>query len=226
MLMFCVLPPAAYNAIIKPLDIASILQYTNAVSFCKLRSLSGSSRQEDSMISAKTHQKPYKGLPMEGFIASWYARNTRNDGRRFTSVAKAVASQVAPGGAILEVAPGPGYLAIQIAKLGDFKVSGLDISKSFVRIARENAQQAGVSIDFREGNAAQMPFPDETFDFVVCTAAFKNFTAPVGALNEIHRVLKPGGKASIFDLRKDASREAIDEEVRGMQMSRLNTFFT
>src|SRR4051812_37794382 len=71
-----------------------------------------------------------------------------------------------------------------------------------------------------------MPFPDETFDFVVCTAAFKNFTAPVGALNEIHRVLKPGGKASIFDLRKDASREAIDEEVRGMQMSRLNTFFT
>ncbi|MFL5732858.1 MAG: class I SAM-dependent methyltransferase [Chloroflexia bacterium] len=178
------------------------------------------------MISAKTHQKPYKGLPMEGFIASWYARNTRNDGRRFTSVAKAVASQVAPGGAILEVAPGPGYLAIQIAKLGDFKVSGLDISKSFVRIARENAQQAGVSIDFREGNAAQMPFPDETFDFVVCTAAFKNFTAPVGALNEIHRVLKPGGKASIFDLRKDASREAIDEEVRGMQMSRLNTFFT
>jgi len=68
--------------------------------------------------------------------------------------------------------------------------------------------------------------PDESFDFVVCRAAFKNFSDPVGALNEIHRVLMHGGWASIIDLRKDASLAAIDEEVAGMQMSALNAKLT
>jgi len=113
-----------------------------------------------------------------------------------------------------------------MAKLGPYQVTGLDISKSFLRIASENAQKAGVRIEFRLGDAAHMPFPDESFDFVVCTAAFKNFTDPVGALNETYRVLRPGGKASIFDLRKDASREAIDAEVKGMKLSWLNTLLT
>src|SRR4051812_41502418 len=127
-----------------------------------------------------TNQKAYKGLPMEGIIASWYAKNTQTDSR-FKGTAQAVAAQVPPGGRILEVAPGPGYLAIQLAKRNGYQVTGLDISKSFVRIATENARQAGVRIDFRHGDAAHMPFPDEHFDFVVCTAAFKNFTDPVGA---------------------------------------------
>ena len=71
-----------------------------------------------------------------------------------------------------------------------------------------------------------MPFPDESFDFVVCRAAFKNFSDPVGAINEIHRVLVHGGRASIIDLRKDASPAAIDEEVAGMHLSALNAKLT
>ena len=55
-----------------------------------------------------------------------------------------------------------------------------------------------------------LPFPSETFDFAVCRAAFKNFSDPVGALAEMHRVLRPGGTALIIDLRNDASDEAID----------------
>ena len=71
-----------------------------------------------------------------------------------------------------------------------------------------------------------MPFADDSFDFVVCRAAFKNFSDPVGALDEIHRVLKPCGKASIFDLRKDASLADIDAEVRGMGLTWLNALLT
>ncbi|MEO8288145.1 MAG: class I SAM-dependent methyltransferase [Chloroflexota bacterium] len=178
------------------------------------------------MATRQKAYKAYKGLPMEGFIARWYAKNTRVDSRGFKTTARAVAAQVPPGGSILEVAPGPGYLAIEMVRLGDYRVSGLDISQSFVRIAGENAREAGVKIDFRQGDAAHMPFPDASFDFVVCTAAFKNFTDPIGAINEIYRVLKPGGKASIFDLRKDTSKDAIDQEVNSMKLSRLNTFFT
>jgi len=174
---------------------------------------------------AVTH-KPYKGLPMEGIIATWYARNTANDVRGTQKSASSIADRLKPGAQVLEVAPGPGYLAIEIAKLGDYSVSGLDISHSFVRIAAENARKAGVSVDFGHGDAAHMPFPDESFDFVVCRAAFKNFSDPVGALNEIHRVLMPGGRASIFDLRKDASPAAIDDEVAGMHLSALNAMLT
>ena len=114
--------------------------------------------------------------------------------------------------------PDPGYLAIELAKRG-YAVTAVDISRTFVRIARENAAKSGVTVDVRHGNSSAMPFPDATFDFVVCVAAFKNFTDPVGALNEMHRVLRPGGQASIFDLRKDASLEDIDAGVRGMQLS-------
>jgi ubiquinone/menaquinone biosynthesis C-methylase UbiE len=172
------------------------------------------------------NQKGYRGLAMEGPIATWYAKNTGRDLSRFITVARAVANRVPAGGRVLEVAPGPGFCAIEIAKAGRYSVTGLDISESFVRIARKNARDAGVAVDFRQGNASAMPFPDAAFDFVVCSAAFKNFSDPIGALNEIHRVLEPGGRASIYDLRKDASFDDIATEVRNMRLSTLNAFVT
>jgi ubiquinone/menaquinone biosynthesis C-methylase UbiE len=169
--------------------------------------------------------KGYKGLPMEGVIASWYTRNTGRDRTRFDDTARLIANRVRPGARVLEVAPGPGYLAIELARRG-YSVTALDISKSFVRIARENAIKAGVVVDVQHGNAAQMPFADASFDHVVCVAAFKNFTDPIGAMDEMHRVLRPGGQASIFDLRKDATDAEIDAEVRTMNLSSFNTRVT
>jgi ubiquinone/menaquinone biosynthesis C-methylase UbiE len=183
--------------------------------------------------SRKTYQtggvvitaKAYKGLPMEGVIATWYTRNTGRDRTRFEDTARLIAERVRPGARVLEVAPGPGYLAIELAQRG-YSVTALDISKSFVRIARDHARKAGVLVDVQHGNAAQMPLADASFDYVVCMAAFKNFTDPIGAINEMHRVLKPGGQASIFDLRKDSTREELDAEVRNMHLSPLNTRLT
>ena len=172
-----------------------------------------------------TAAKGYRGLAMEGRIATWYARNTARDERRFRETALGVAARARAGARILEVAPGPGYLAIELARRG-FDVTGLDLSRSFVRIGTENAAAAGVRARFEHGDAARMPFADRSFDFVVCTAAFKNFTDPLGALDEIHRVLRPGGAASIQDLRRDASPAAIREEVRKMGLSPWNAALT
>jgi ubiquinone/menaquinone biosynthesis C-methylase UbiE len=171
-------------------------------------------------------EKAYKGIPMEGVIATWYTKNTKGDTGRFMTAARAVAERVPTGSRVLEVAPGPGYLAIEIAKSGRYHVTGLDISQSFVRIATENARKAGAAVDFRHGNASHMPFDAASFDYVVCMAAFKNFTDPVGALNEIHRVLKPGGRASIYDLRRDASLGDIGRGVRDMHLSTANAAIT
>ena len=169
--------------------------------------------------------KGYRGIGMEGPIASWYAKNTGRDLGRFTKTAVLVEARVPSGARILEVAPGPGYLAIELARRG-YRVTALDISASFVRIARQNAAAAGVAVDVRQGNASAMPFADASFDAAVCVAAFKNFTDPLGALDGIYRVLKPGGEASIFDLRKDAPARDVDADVRGMHLSAWNAFVT
>ncbi len=168
--------------------------------------------------------KAYKGLPMEGVIASWYTKTTFKDLKHHQLMAKQLRDKIPAHGSVLEIAPGPGYFCIELAKLGDFKITGLDISKSFVQIARRNAQQAALKIDFREGNASAMPFKDETFDFTFCQAAFKNFSEPVKAITEMHRVLKPGGTAVIVDMHRDASPHDIEREVSGMKLDPINRF--
>jgi ubiquinone/menaquinone biosynthesis C-methylase UbiE len=137
-----------------------------------------------------------------------------------------VDQNVPAGSRVLEVAPGPGFLSVELAQSGKYQVTGLDISKTFVEIAQGNARQANVSVDFRLGNASDMPFADETFDFIICTAAFKNFTQPVQAIAEMQRVLKLDGKALIVDLRRDASRADVDRMVKEMGLNRVNSFLT
>jgi ubiquinone/menaquinone biosynthesis C-methylase UbiE len=175
-------------------------------------------------------QKGYKGLGMEGFTAKWYASLTRKAIDDFRALARRVAEQIAPGEQVLEVAPGPGYFAIELAKLGAYRITGLDISHTFVEVARRNAADAGSEIasrvDFRQGNAAAMPFADESFDFLLCRAAFKNFSQPVQALQEMYRVLKPGGRALIIDLRRDASRDSVRTAVENMGLGAVNTLVT
>jgi ubiquinone/menaquinone biosynthesis C-methylase UbiE len=162
---------------------------------------------------------------MEGVIASWYTKTTFKDINRHTLMAKSLVEKIPTNGSVLEIAPGPGYFCIELAKLGRYQITGLDISRSFVEIASRKAKEAGYKIDFREGNASAMPFKDETFDFTFCQAAFKNFSEPIKAISEMYRVLKPGGTAVIADMRRDASAVDIEQEVKGMGLDPLNRFF-
>ena len=170
-----------------------------------------------------TQDKGYKGMGMEGRIASWYARNTANDMAEFERLAERVTQMIPSGSRILEVAPGPGYLAIEIARRGSYAITGLDVSKTFVEIATANARRASVEVDFRHGNASAMPFADDTFDLILCRAAFKNFSQPVAAMNEMHRVLKPQGRALIIDLRKDASADDISAYIKDANIGWANS---
>lgn len=170
--------------------------------------------------------KPFKGLGMEGAVAKWYASLTKKSLEEFKALARRAAERMPAGGSVLEVAPGPGYFAIELAKLGNYQIAGLDISKTFVEIARANAAKASVRVDFHLGNASSMIFGDDTFDFLLCRAAFKNFSEPVRALKEMYRVLKPGGEALIIDLRGDASNDAIKQAVDGMRVGAVNGMIT
>ena len=178
------------------------------------------------MSSSASTVRPYKGWGMEGAVARWYSSLTLKSIEDFRVLARRIAAQISPRSSVLEVAPGPGYFAIELAKLGDYRITGLDISETFVEIARTNAQNARVQVDFRRGNASAMPFSGETFDFLLCRAAFKNFSQPQRALEEMHRVLKPGGQALIIDLRRDASSQSIAQAVDSMNLGACNRIIT
>lgn len=167
--------------------------------------------------------KAYKGVGMESFIAKWYAKITLRDMALYKMLTKEVAENLATGSSVLDLASGPGYLAIELAKLGGYKVTGLDISKTFAEIAHKKAKEAGVAVEFLQGDAANMPFTDESFDFIICRAAFKNFRYPIGVLDEMYRVLKSNRKALIVDLRRDASKKAIYEYINNMGLSWIDS---
>ena len=170
-----------------------------------------------------SNDKGYRGVGMEGRVAAWYAKNTLRDIAEFQALAHRLTKNLPADARILEVAPGPGYLSIELAKYGQYRITGLDISKTFVEIATENAGRASLKIDFQQGNASAMPFRKDIFDFIVCRAAFKNFSQPAAAMNEMYRVLRPGGRALIIDLHKDASMNDIDTYIEDARLGWTNS---
>ncbi len=166
-----------------------------------------------------------KDVGIYGLTAKWYDKNSRKSRlAEMRGYANEVASHVGDHAEILEVAPGPGYLAIELAKKG-YHVTGVELSPDFVKIARNNASEARVSVDFKEGNASNLPCEDNIYDFIICTAAFKNFKDPVKALCEMHRVLKPGGTALIIDMNHESTPEDIKTEVKRTGMKGFDKYF-
>jgi ubiquinone/menaquinone biosynthesis C-methylase UbiE len=168
--------------------------------------------------------KAYRGIGMEGAMARWYERTTGRDMEQFRSLARRLA-EIVPAGDVLEVAPGPGFLAIELARLGKHGVTAVDASKTFVDIGRRNAAEAGLRIEFLEGNAAKLPFPDASFDLFVCRAAFKNFAEPQKALGEMYRVLRPGATGLIIDLLRDTPMAEIERYVAGSGAGAASRWF-
>ena len=154
-----------------------------------------------------------KDLAITGLMAKWYNKNSRARLAELAKVADMIAAKTAESAEILEIAPGPGYLSVELAKRG-FSVTGIELSADFVEIEKKNAAEAGVAVDFRQGNAADLPLPSGTFDFLVCMAAFKNFSEPQKALREMHRVLKPHGVALVIDMNRENTDGDIEEAMR------------
>jgi ubiquinone/menaquinone biosynthesis C-methylase UbiE len=123
----------------------------------------------------------------------------------YEKVAIEVVNEISKG-KILDVGTGPGYLPIKIVKLNqNLKVIGIDISKDMVEIAKSNAEKERVSdkVKFLVNDAKKILFEDSYFDLVISTASLHHWKEPLSVINEIHRVLKYGCKALIYDIRSD-----------------------
>lgn len=106
---------------------------------------------------------------------------------------------------VLDVGCGAGQLALELAQRPQVhEAVGIDLSDDLITLARATAEEQGVNARFLQADGAEMPFADASFDLVVSTLSLHHWSQPVEVLREIHRVLAPGGRVMIVDLRRDA----------------------
>lgn len=166
----------------------------------------------------------YERIP--GVLASAYEKATR---MVVESYYRPVAGEIVAHlneGTILDLGTGPGYLPIEIAKRSPtIRVIGVDLSRKLIEMARLNAATAGLTdrLTFQCGNAGRLEFADSSFDMVISTGMLHSLKEPVKVLQEIHRVLKEGREAWIFDPAKVASK--VDREKWTASLTLVERFF-
>jgi SAM-dependent methyltransferase len=105
-------------------------------------------------------------------------------------------AQVKPGMTVLDVGCGTGVTSLAMAQ-GGAKVTGLDISKPMLGLARERAAKAGLNVSFIEADASAYPFAPD-FDLIFSRFGVMFFDAPVAAFANMRKALKPGGRIAFI----------------------------
>jgi ubiquinone/menaquinone biosynthesis C-methylase UbiE len=163
-----------------------------------------------------------KRLPTHLFLASLGKTRLRPGGKEATD--RIIAScQITSESKVLEVAPNMGTTAMYLAKTFGCHVTGIDIHAPSIEKAKENikANQLEHLISIQHGNALDLPFENESFDFVINEAMLSMLPHELKqkAISEYFRVLKPGGKLVTHDLllKQDPNNELIEERLKNLR---------
>jgi SAM-dependent methyltransferase len=110
------------------------------------------------------------------------------------------AARLGPRGRVLDVACGPGLVALALAGCAGH-VTGLDLTPAMLDKARELPRQRGLdNLSWDLGRADALPYPDGSFDAVLTRFSFHHLTDPGRALAEMVRVCRPGGRVVVCDV--------------------------
>ena len=157
-----------------------------------------------------------EGIPWPGTVIYNALSRSRTFQRFYEALSRDI-SQHRKEGDILDIGTGPGLLLMKLhAFCPGFRLVGLDVSPSMVEKAAENIEEAGLAgtVRVQEGSVHALPFEECSFDVVVSTGSLHHWKDPGAGLNEVHRVLKPGGIALIYDIVRDTPKADIMEAAR------------
>jgi ubiquinone/menaquinone biosynthesis C-methylase UbiE len=120
---------------------------------------------------------------------------------------RAVDGGIPPGGRVLDMGTGPGFVAIEVARLlqgSGRQVAGMDLSQVMLALAAESAAKAGLNgiLSWRKGDVKAMPFGDGEFDLVVSNDSLHHWDNPLPVFDEIARVLKEDGRCFVHDSKR------------------------
>jgi len=101
-----------------------------------------------------------------------------------------------PGDSVLDVACGTGNLAVIAVRAG-CRTAGVDIASNLISQARERSEREGLAIEYAEGDAEALPYPDASFDLVVSMYGVMFAQQPEKVVSELLRVTKPGGRIAL-----------------------------
>ncbi|MFX1407407.1 MAG: class I SAM-dependent methyltransferase [Promethearchaeota archaeon] len=116
-------------------------------------------------------------------------------------------------GALLDIGTGHGRLLIEINKLNPkIELYGLDISEKMIALAKSNLKN--IKVDLKQGNITNTNYKSNYFDLITCTGSLYLWNAPIDALNEIHRILKPKKTAILFESHKAYDKSNLKKEIK------------
>ena len=128
-----------------------------------------------------------------------------------------LAGSLPPGTRLLDVGAGPGYLLGYLALARpDLSLWGLDFSPDMIRRARQIALAPRTARGWLVADACRLPFPAGVFGQVVSSFSFHIWPCPVAGLQELMRVLAPGGRAWVYELRREATIQDLSAFAREM----------
>jgi ubiquinone/menaquinone biosynthesis C-methylase UbiE len=116
------------------------------------------------------------------------------------------------GDRLLDIATGTGWTARLAARLGA-TVTGVDIARGLLEVARQKSAEEGLSIDWRLGDAERLPFDDAAFDSAVSTFGIMFATDQEAALTELRRVVRPEGRVAVAAWTPDSNAVALRKVV-------------
>jgi ubiquinone/menaquinone biosynthesis C-methylase UbiE len=116
--------------------------------------------------------------------------------------------QMQPGRSVLEIGCGIGLDTYKMAQQG-LNVTAVDLTDVAVNTARQRFEREGLKARFLTADATALPFPDSSFDYVYSFGVLHHVQDTVGAIAQVHRVLKPGGEALIMLYNRHSLNELV-----------------
>jgi ubiquinone/menaquinone biosynthesis C-methylase UbiE len=162
----------------------------------------------------KTNRGEENFVNLPAFAAKLYDSMMQSNATKmqYKEIARDLISRI-KGGRLLDIGTGPGHLLREIHDLDPtIELHGLDISSAMVKQAGRNL--AGIKVDLKCGNIKATNYQSGYFDLITCTGSFYLWNNPAESLEEIHRILKDGGAAYLYETHRDVDKAILRQRMR------------